>query len=121
MKTLIFYLNIVILQWYFFKVCLLLFRVLVSNFFKVCLLLFRVLVSNFTEDQLNRYEMYRRAAFPKASIKRVKYFVFICIWMFLILYAFIFTGEIFYVLFNNFLGFFCMIYFKVTCLTNSRL
>ena len=58
MKTLIFYLNIVILQWYFLK---------------VCLLLFRVLVSNFTEDQLNRYEMYRRAAFPKASIKRVKY------------------------------------------------
>ena len=72
MKTLIFYLNIVILRWYFFK---------------VCLLLFRVLVSNFTEDQLNRYEMYRRAAFPKASIKRVKYFVF-----HLILYAFIFTG-----------------------------
>ena len=61
MKTLIFYLNIVILlQWYVFK---------------VCLLLFRVLVSNFTEDQLNRYEMYRRAAFPKASIKRVKYLV----------------------------------------------
>ncbi|XP_077265851.1 transcription initiation factor TFIID subunit 11-like [Temnothorax americanus] len=31
----------------------------------------QVLVSNFTEDHVDRYEMYRRSAFPKVAIKRI--------------------------------------------------
>jgi len=31
----------------------------------------QLLVSSFTEDQLDRYAMYRRAALPKATIKKI--------------------------------------------------
>ena len=31
----------------------------------------QLLVSHFTEDQLDRYAMYRRAAFPKTTVKKI--------------------------------------------------
>lgn len=51
------------------KKCCKLNQIIISSIYKFFDL--RVLVSNFTEEQLDRYEMYRRAAFPKAPVKRL--------------------------------------------------
>ena len=61
------------MQYYLMSKCYM--RIALRRYLKI-LFFYRVLVSNFTEDQLDRYEMYRRSAFPKAAIKRVLCLIF---------------------------------------------
>ena len=49
------------------------------NFVFMYLLIFRAILSQFTEEQMSRYESFRRAGFQKANMKRVfLFFIFTC-------------------------------------------
>ena len=41
------------------------------SFLVISLFVFRLLVSHFSEDQLDRYEYYRRSGFSRSTMKKV--------------------------------------------------
>ena len=51
-------------------------------------------MANFSEDQLNRYEVYRRSAFQKSTIKKVRFLFFRIYYVAAVKYIFIWTFKI---------------------------
>jgi transcription initiation factor TFIID subunit 11 len=70
-------------------------------------------MANFSDEQLNRYEIYRRAAFPKANVKRV---MTICIFLTLNNNFYNFKNKIIQTICGKSCGKIIFIYYKNDCL-----